>query len=124
MMTILDCVVDKHNIWLVVVAALVCASGSWAIICLFERASRTTGMQRAGWHFLNAVAAGAAIWCTHFIAMLAYQPGTPVSFDPLMTIISLLVAIVGPARVFSWQPAAQDSLRRRSAVPSSAWRSR
>jgi diguanylate cyclase (GGDEF)-like protein len=100
MMTILDCVVDKHNIWLVVVAALVCASGSWAIICLFERASRTTGMQRAGWHFLTAVAAGAAIWCTHFIAMLAYQPGTPVSFDPLMTIISLLVAIVGAGSGF------------------------
>ncbi|MCZ4289965.1 putative bifunctional diguanylate cyclase/phosphodiesterase [Hoeflea alexandrii] len=100
MMTILDCVVDKHNIWLLAVAATVCASGSWAIICLFERASRTTGLQRAGWHFLSAVAAGAAIWCTHFIAMLAYQPGAPVSFDPLMTIVSLLTAIVGAGAGF------------------------
>ena len=100
MMTILDCVVDMHNFWLVVVAALVCASGSWAILCLFERASRTAGLQRAGWHFLTAVAAGAAIWCTHFIAMLAYQPGAPVSFDPLMTIVSLLVAIVGAGAGF------------------------
>lgn len=100
MMTILDCVVDKHNIWLVGVAAIVCASGSWAIICLFERASRTTGLQRAGWHFLSAVAAGAAIWCTHFIAILAYQPGAPVAFDPLITIVSLLVAIVGAGAGF------------------------
>ncbi|GAB5460415.1 MHYT domain-containing protein [Hoeflea alexandrii] len=124
MITILDCVVDKHNIWLVVVAAIVCAAGSWAIICLFERASRTTGMQRAGWHFLTAVAAGAAIWCTHFIAMLAYQPGAPVSFDPLMTIISLLVAIVGAGSGFSWRPAAQGGMRRHLAVQWSAWRSR
>lgn len=100
MMTILDCVVDKHNTWLVAVAAIVCASGSWAIICLFERASRTTGLQRAGWHFLSAVAAGAAIWCTHFIAILAYEPGAPVAFDPLMTIVSLLVAIVGAGAGF------------------------
>jgi len=100
MITVLGCVIDDHNIWLVLVAALVCASGSWAVICLFERASRTNGMQRAGWHFLTAVAAGAAIWCTHFIAMLAYEPGAPVSFDPVMTIFSLLIAIAGAGAGF------------------------
>ena len=100
MMTILNCVVDQHNLWLVVVAAIVCGAGCWAIICLFERATRTTGLQRAGWHFLTAVAAGAAIWCTHFIAMLAYQPGAPVAFDPLMTMLSLIVAILGAGAGF------------------------
>lgn len=100
MITVLGCVIDEHNIWLVLVAAIVCASGSWAVICLFERAARTAGMQRAGWHFLTAVAAGAAIWCTHFIAMLAYQPGAPVSFDPVMTIVSLLIAIAGAGAGF------------------------
>lgn len=100
MMTVLDCVVNDHNLWLVLVAAFVCASGSWAIICLFERASRTAGLQRAGWHFLTAVAAGAAIWCTHFIAMLAYEPGAPVSFDPMMTMVSLVIAIAGAGAGF------------------------
>ncbi|SOE10720.1 diguanylate cyclase/phosphodiesterase [Hoeflea halophila] len=100
MITILGCVINEHNIWLVLVAALVCASGSWAVICLFERAARTKGLQRAGWHFLSAVAAGAAIWCTHFIAMLAYEPGAPVSFDPVMTILSLLIAIAGAGAGF------------------------
>lgn len=95
MITVLGCVVNEHNIWLVLVAAMVCASGSWAVICLFERAARTRGMQRAGWHFLTAVAAGAAIWCTHFIAILAYEPGAPVTFDPVLTILSLLIAIAG-----------------------------
>jgi diguanylate cyclase (GGDEF)-like protein len=95
MITVLGCVVNEHNIWLVLVAAMVCAFGSWAVICLFERAARTKGMQRAGWHFLTAVAAGAGIWCTHFIAMLAYEPGAPVTFDPVLTILSLLIAIVG-----------------------------
>jgi len=100
MITVLGCVINEHNLWLVIVAAIVCASGSWAVICLFERAARTGGLQRAGWHFLSAVAAGAAIWCTHFIAMLAYEPGAPVTFDPVMTILSLLIAIAGAGAGF------------------------
>ena len=95
MMTVLGCVFYDHNIWLVAVAALVCLAGSSATIRLFNRAANTTGLQRAGWHFLTAVAAGSAIWCTHFIAMLAYDPGAPVGFDPVMTIVSLLIAMLG-----------------------------
>jgi diguanylate cyclase (GGDEF)-like protein len=95
MMTVLGCIIDNHNIWLVIVAAVVCIAGSWAIIRLFDRAASTTGTQRIGWHLLTAVAAGSAIWCTHFIAMLAYHPGVPVGFDPVMTIVSLLIAMLG-----------------------------
>ncbi|MDL2400952.1 EAL domain-containing protein [Rhizobium mayense] len=94
-MTVLGCIVGKHNIWLVIVAAVVCIAGSWVIIRLFDRAASTTGAQRIGWHLLTTAAAGSAIWCTHFIAMLAYYPDAPVSFDPVMTIVSLLVAMVG-----------------------------
>ena len=94
-MTVLGCIVGKHNIWLVLVAAVVCIAGSWVIIRLFDRAASTTGPQRIGWHLLTTVAAGSAIWCTHFIAMLAYYPDVPVSFDPVMTIVSLLIAMAG-----------------------------
>ncbi len=100
MITVLNCITDRHNIWLVLVAALVCAAGSWAVVCLYDRAFRTSGLQRAGWHFLSAVAAGAAIWCTHFIAMLAFEPGAPVAFDPMLTIFSLLIAIAGAGAGF------------------------
>ncbi|AUC95259.1 bifunctional diguanylate cyclase/phosphodiesterase [Bradyrhizobium sp. SK17] len=94
-MTILNCVFLTHNIWLVLIAALICAGGSWTVIRLFYRASNTQGAQRLGWHFLTAVAAGAAIWCTHFVAMLAFDPGVPVGFDPILTILSLLMAMAG-----------------------------
>ena len=95
MMTVLSCITDNHNLWLVIAAALVCTTGSWGILRLFDRAASTTGLQRAGWHFLTAVAAGSSIWCTHFIAMLAYDPGVPVGFDPVLTIVSLLIAMLG-----------------------------
>jgi len=51
--------------------------------------------QAAIWYVLTALTAGVAIWCTHFIAMLAYQPSAPVTFDLQLTFISLLIAILG-----------------------------
>jgi diguanylate cyclase len=94
-MTVLGCIVYKHNIWLVIVAVLICGAGSWVTARLVRRAFATRGMQRAGWQFLAATASAVAIWCTHFVAMLGFEPGVPVSFDPVLTIVSLLIALVG-----------------------------
>lgn len=95
MITILGCVARKHNHWLVLLAALLCISGSWVTARLFDRAIKTYGGQRFGWYFLTALAAGVAIWCTHFIGMLGFDAGVPVSFDPFLTIVSLLIAMTG-----------------------------
>jgi diguanylate cyclase (GGDEF)-like protein len=95
MMTVVGCIVRDHNIWLVLVSAVICVAGSWVTTRLFHRAASTAGLQRIGWHVLTAVAAGAAIWCTHFIAMLGFDAGAPVGFDPVLTIVSLLIAVAG-----------------------------
>ncbi|WP_158626020.1 bifunctional diguanylate cyclase/phosphodiesterase [Arsenicitalea aurantiaca] len=95
MMTILACIADDHNAWLIMLAALVCVAGSWATVRLFNRAAATRSTEKAAWLLLTATVTGAAIWCTHFVAMLGYDPGTPIGFDPVLTIISLLVAMAG-----------------------------
>ncbi|CDX52327.1 Sensory box/GGDEF family protein [Mesorhizobium plurifarium] len=100
MMRVISCVTVDHNLWLVLVAALVCAAGCWATIRLFLRAHEAEGLQQVGWHFLTSVCAGSSIWCTHFIAMLAYDPGAPITFDPVLTIASLFIAITGTAAGF------------------------
>ncbi|WP_318013984.1 putative bifunctional diguanylate cyclase/phosphodiesterase [Mesorhizobium sp. BH1-1-5] len=100
MMRVISCVTVDHNLWLVLVAALVCSAGSWATIRLFLRAHEAKGLQQVGWHFLTSVCAGSSIWCTHFIAMLAYDPGAPIAFDPVLTITSLFIAITGTAAGF------------------------
>ncbi|MGH9420618.1 MAG: MHYT domain-containing protein, partial [Thermoanaerobaculia bacterium] len=76
-------------------AAAVCVSGSAITFGLFSRARERAGLQKQGWAFLTAVAAGSSIWCTHFIAMLAYAVTAPVTFDPVLTMASLIVAITG-----------------------------
>ncbi|MEJ6391891.1 EAL domain-containing protein [Gymnodinialimonas sp. 2305UL16-5] len=44
---------------------------------------------------LSGLIAGATIWSTHFIAMLAYDPVIPHGYEPLLTGISLGIAVIG-----------------------------
>ncbi len=96
-MSVVDCIVTQHNIWLVLLAAMVCIGGGWVAFALFSRARARAGFQRAGWLFLASIAAGSSVWCTHFIAMLAYEVQAPVTYDPFLTMLSLLIAIGGSA---------------------------
>jgi diguanylate cyclase (GGDEF)-like protein len=96
-----SCVAYGHNVWLVVAAALVCVFGSGIVVNLFDRASQSDGRQRFAWLAITAISAGASIWCTHFVAILAYQPGAPFAIDPLLTIVSGLLATVGAFACFA-----------------------
>ncbi|WP_062210696.1 EAL domain-containing protein [Aureimonas sp. AU12] len=95
MMTVLSCIANDHNPWLIALAALVCVVGSWVTVRLFHRAADTQWPERGAWLVLTALITGGSIWCTHFIAILGYDPGISIGFDPVLTIVSLLVAMVG-----------------------------
>lgn len=97
---VLSCEVFGHNAWGVLVAAISCLIGCWVQVSLFRRGIVARGLQRLGWQFLGAKAAGLSIWCTHFLVILAYRPGAPVGFDPTLTIASALVAVTGAAVSF------------------------
>lgn len=100
-MTLLGCITKKHDLMLVVLAALVCFAGSWATIRLFRRTVATIGSQKLAWLVLTSVISGTTIWCTHFIAMLGFRPGVPVGFDSVLTFISLLITIAGSVLGFA-----------------------
>src|SRR6478735_9095122 len=95
MYEVITCLTTDHNPWLVVLATLICCFGGTAATQNFERVRRTSGIQRAGWVFLTAIATGATVWCTHFVAMIAYEPSVPVHLSPVLTLVSLIVAILG-----------------------------
>ena len=48
---------------------------------------------RLSWLGMDAAAAGCGIWATHFIAMLAYDPGVGVGYDLGLTALSLIFAV-------------------------------
>ena len=96
-MRLLSCLTDDHNLWLVGLAAGLCVLGSVITMRLFQRLRYAQRGARAAWTFMGAFATGATIWCTHFVAMIAYEPGVDVTYEPMLTGVSLGVAIGGSA---------------------------
>ena len=94
-MRVLTCLTQDHNLWLVLLAALVCFTGSYVSARLYHHTVTVAGPSRFYWCVLASVSSGAAIWSTHFIAMLGYRAPVTVSFDGALTVVSALIAIVG-----------------------------
>jgi diguanylate cyclase (GGDEF)-like protein len=93
MLRVLNCIVAEHDLRLVLLAAVVCVAGCWIAIRLYLRARASEGITRIGWLVMTSVATGTAIWTTHFVAMLAFQPNLSSAFEPILTVVSLFIAI-------------------------------
>jgi diguanylate cyclase (GGDEF)-like protein len=94
MMRVALCIAQEHDLRLVALALLVCLTGSMATVQLFRRIRSANGYSRAGWVFLSAVGTGTMVWATHFVAMMAFRTRAPVVLDPILTLVSLLAAIL------------------------------
>ncbi|RYF24321.1 MAG: EAL domain-containing protein [Oxalobacteraceae bacterium] len=84
-----------HDGRLVLLAAVVCAIGTYASFALAHHAARASGAPRLRWGAISIVTSGCTAWATHFIVLLAFEPGMPAAFDPMLTVISLACAIMG-----------------------------
>jgi NO-binding membrane sensor protein with MHYT domain/methyl-accepting chemotaxis protein len=93
MFQVFSCLTTQHDLRLVVLAGLVCLLASLTGLALFMRAQATAGRTRLMWVAGAGAATGCGIWATHFIAMLAYEPGLPIAYDVTLTGLSLAVAI-------------------------------
>jgi diguanylate cyclase (GGDEF)-like protein len=94
MFRVLSCLTGEHDLRLVVLAGLICFLASLVAISLLRRATATHDRARFAWVALAGTATGCGIWATHFIAMLAYEPGVPVAYDIWLTALSLVFAVV------------------------------
>src|SRR5581483_3671979 len=94
MFTVYSCVVNDHDLRLVVLAVLICALASITAITLIYHVRKSVHYMRCVWLAVSALATGFGIWATHFIAMLAYAPGVPSGYDVSLTVASLVLAIV------------------------------
>ncbi len=93
MYQVLNCLVTEHDWRLVLLAGAICAFASTVAISLFHRARASQGRMRAIWVCLDATVGGCGIWATHFVAMLAYDPGAGAGYNVPVTLLSLLFAV-------------------------------
>ena len=95
MLRVFQCLVDHHDPRLVVLAALICFLASFTAAALMSRAQACSGKQRLFWIGAAAVEFGCGVWSLHFVAMLAFMPGMPISYDLAPTLWSVVIAILG-----------------------------
>ena len=94
MLRIYNCIAYAHDLRLVALAALICALASFAAINLLHHARKSRGHMRNVWLAVSAISTGFGIWATHFVAMLAFTPGIPSGYNIILTILSLIAAVV------------------------------
>ena len=112
MIKVLACLTGQHSIPLVILAAAVCALGSFTALSLLARA-RGEETNAIDWRWLAAASAvaGAAVWSTHFVAMLAYDPASlPLNYDIGLTLLSIAIAMVVTLAGFSIVLYVRDAL--------------
>ncbi|HWI86947.1 MAG TPA: MHYT domain-containing protein [Sphingomonas sp.] len=104
-------VAGTHDTTLVILSILIAMFASYTALDLAGRVRAWTGWVRRLWLTMAAVAMGGGIWSMHFVAMLAFKvPSMTVSYDPGLTILSLLVAIVVTGAAFVVMSQSRGSL--------------
>jgi diguanylate cyclase (GGDEF)-like protein len=94
MFRVLGCLTDEHDWRLVLLAGLVCFVASIVAVNIFHRAIASQARTRLVWIAIAGAAIGYGIWATHFIAMLAYEPGVSTAYGVVLTALSLATAVV------------------------------
>jgi diguanylate cyclase (GGDEF)-like protein len=92
MMQVLESLVFDHDVRLVLLAAAVCSFGAISTMSVSARAAGPH--RRALWLLLLSLCAGATVWATHFIAMLAYRQGMPTTYEPGLTALSFAAGVL------------------------------
>src|SRR5580692_4806968 len=75
MYRVISCLSGEHDLRLVGLAVFICLLASFVGLKLLGHARANKGEARVGWLALAGLATGCGIWVTHFIGMLAYEPG-------------------------------------------------
>ena len=117
MYRVISCITTEHDYRLVMVAALICAAAAVTSFKIYAHVRASKGLRRMALLLLTGVCSAAGIWATHFVAMLAYDPGLPTAYDPIITAISLLSAMFTATAGFAlsdsdsrWRPVAGGAL--------------
>ncbi|TXN15851.1 EAL domain-containing protein [Methylobacterium sp. WL122] len=87
------CLTEEHTAWVVPLAACVCWISCYVALQIEQRVQARPRGRALGWLLAASFSIGAGVWSTHFIGMLGYDPGVVVGYEPLTTLMSLIVAI-------------------------------
>ncbi|MGH6879110.1 MAG: ATP-binding protein [Rhizomicrobium sp.] len=102
-------VAKEHNASLVAVAAVLCVLSCYTALTLVARAGKPGKTSSDPWLMAAAVVVGCGVWAAHFVALLAFQPGLRIGYDPGQAMFAAAIGVVccgcGFAAVVRGRPA-------------------
>jgi diguanylate cyclase (GGDEF)-like protein len=102
---------SSYNVWLVLISVLVAMLASYTALDMAGRITATDGRFARWWLAGGSVAMGSGIWSMHFIGMLACHLPIATGYDPWLTCVSWLTAILSSA--FALNLVCQKQLHKR-----------
>jgi diguanylate cyclase (GGDEF)-like protein/PAS domain S-box-containing protein len=95
MWRLIGCITQQHDLRLVGLAACLCVLACSTTVNLMAGAqNKQLGSALA--HLVAAsVVFGCGVWSLHFVAMLAFVSGVPISYGLSLTFVSILIAVLG-----------------------------
>jgi NO-binding membrane sensor protein with MHYT domain len=83
-----------YNPILVALSWVVAIVAAYAAVGIANRLKRTTGPERRIWQLGGAAAFGFGVWAMHFIGMTALKVPITVTYEPALTVLSVIFALI------------------------------
>lgn len=97
MIDVLSCLSGSHDPVRLSFAFLIVILGSLLTMNIIATTRSADGGRLIIWSGFSGLIGGSTVWATHFIAMVAFDPGLQYAFDLTLTVTSLFVAIASVA---------------------------
>lgn len=106
-----DQITASYDAVFVTVSLVIAVSASLISFSLSARTARADFKnERVFWAVASSCFLGLGIWAMHFVGMLAYRLPLEVTYDPVVTVISIVPAILGSYFVVAYHPQKQQRL--------------
>jgi diguanylate cyclase (GGDEF)-like protein len=93
MISVLTSTWQHHDHGLLLLAAIIWASGSVSLFLLLQRSLEFGKRRRRQWAAIGATTGGIGVWATHFVAMLGHHDGMPMNYNISLTMLSIAAVV-------------------------------
>src|SRR5882757_8846885 len=83
----------RYDLSLVAASVLIASFASYVALDLAKRVRDANRSVALTWWVGGSIAMGVGIWSMHFVGMLAFSLPVALGYDPVITMLSLLIAI-------------------------------
>ncbi|UJF33485.1 bifunctional diguanylate cyclase/phosphodiesterase [Paenibacillus hexagrammi] len=90
----METIQGHYNGWIILLSVIIAVMASYSALNLAGKIVRSKGKSRTVWLCAGSLVMGSGVWSMHFVGMMAYHLNMPVTYDPVITVISSFGSII------------------------------